>query len=87
MKPKVVKLNLNSTSEFFFDSTSCQDVVFSKLPDTTPFPPTPVNNELSQNILNNFCVDSLLSVMEESGCAICSTLHSPTNSRWIPWES
>jgi hypothetical protein len=37
---------------------SHHDVVFSKLPDTTPFPPAPVNNELSRKIIHDFCVDS-----------------------------
>ena len=40
------------------------------------FPPTPVNNELSQNIIGDFCADSSLSVLNESGCAVCGRLYS-----------
>ena len=53
----------------------CPDV---KHPDTTSlstqFPPTPVDNELSQRIINDFCVDSLPSAIEEAGCAVCGQL-------------
>ena len=55
---------------------SHRDVVFSKLPDTTPFPPTPIDNELSRRIINDFCVDSSPSAIEEAGCAVCSQLVS-----------
>ncbi|KAF8811288.1 hypothetical protein BYT27DRAFT_7090286, partial [Phlegmacium glaucopus] len=44
------------------------------LPDTTSFPPTPVNNELSQKIISNYCVDLSPSAMEEAGCAVCGQL-------------
>jgi hypothetical protein len=47
---------------------------FSKLPDTTPFPPPPVDNDLSQKIINDFCIDSSPSAMEEAGCAVCGQL-------------
>ena len=53
---------------------SRQDIVFSKIPDAIPFPPTPVDNDLSQKIINDFCLDSLPSVIEEAGCAVCGQL-------------
>jgi uncharacterized protein DUF6570/helitron helicase-like protein/PIF1-like helicase len=53
------------------------DVVFSKVSDSsTPFPPSPVDDELSQRIINDFCKDSLPSVIEEAGCAVCGQLVS-----------
>ena len=45
---------------------------FSKVADT-PFPPAPVDNKLSQQIINDFCVDSSPSAMEEAGCAVCGS--------------
>ena len=42
--------------------------------DTTPFPPTPVDHVLSRKIINDFCVNSLPSAMEEAGCAVCGQL-------------
>ena len=41
---------------------------------TTPFPPPPVNSELSQKIISNFCANSSPSAMEEAGCAVCGSL-------------
>ena len=76
-KPKVSNLNLKPQSEKKLDNRegpSHRDLEFSKLPDTTPFPPAPINNELSQKIINDFCLDSLPSVMEEAGCAVCGQL-------------
>ena len=44
-----------------------------ELPDTK-FPPTPLDNELSQKIIYDFCEDSSPSAIEEAGCAVCGQL-------------
>ena len=70
-------VNQKSRGEKKIDSgASHPDVVFSKHPDTisTQFPPTPVDNKLSEKIINDFCVDSLPSAIEEAGCAVCGQL-------------
>ena len=51
-----------------------REAIFSEVPDTTPFPPAPVDSELTQKIINDFCRDSSPSAMEEAGCAVCGQL-------------
>ena len=44
--------------------------------DANLFPPSPVNNNLSQRIISDFCADSSPSAIEEGGCAVCGLLVS-----------
>ena len=76
VKPNIVDLNPRSEKE----SGNCAShdshriVKSSILSDTTLFPPAPVDNELSQKIIKDFCLDSLPSAIEEAGCAVCGQL-------------
>ena len=74
MKHNVVDLKFRSEKELYSGATHQHVVEFSKLPDITPFPPPPVDNELSQRIISDFCNDSLPSALEEAGCAVCGQL-------------
>ena len=38
------------------------------------FPPSPVDKNLSQKIITEFCASSSPSVLDESGCAVCGRL-------------
>ena len=50
------------------------DVTDTTLPSASLFPPPPVDNELSQKIIGDFCASSLPSAVEEAGCAVCGLL-------------
>ncbi|KAF5370899.1 hypothetical protein D9615_009822 [Tricholomella constricta] len=42
--------------------------------DDTPFPPLPLNPDLSRQIVQDFCAASSPNVLEEAGCAVCGRL-------------
>ena len=44
------------------------------LPESIPFPPSPVSSELSRKIVSDFCSNSSPSELEEAGCSVCGLL-------------
>ncbi|KAF8218502.1 hypothetical protein L208DRAFT_1150409, partial [Tricholoma matsutake] len=38
------------------------------------FPPAPLSEELSHEIISHFCANSLAAALEEAGCAVCGQL-------------
>ncbi|KAF8809761.1 hypothetical protein BYT27DRAFT_7093704, partial [Phlegmacium glaucopus] len=88
---RLVRVNLNkdaaSPNEVKNDCGTSEDTPCKKLlgsegendldPNIKPteFPPAPVDDILSQNIISNFCADSSPSVLDESGCAVCGRLY------------
>ena len=42
--------------------------------ESVEFPPTPLENTLSQRIISDFCEQSSPSALEEAGCAVCGKL-------------
>ncbi|KAF8802937.1 hypothetical protein BYT27DRAFT_7110922 [Phlegmacium glaucopus] len=65
------------------DNSSASHVTDGNLPNTTLFPLPPVNPELSQKIINDFCADSSPSAMEEAGCAVCGQLVPVSQLTWL----
>jgi PIF1-like helicase/Helitron helicase-like domain at N-terminus len=73
----------DSGKKKFFDNEDnfLSPKVLNELSDLDPifkpvdFPPSPVDNNLSQKIITEFCASSSPSMLDESGCAVCGKLY------------
>ncbi|TRM60859.1 hypothetical protein BD626DRAFT_359004, partial [Schizophyllum amplum] len=82
-KPHMTKVQRNKMARDNPQSRRSTIHAVRNIPTPASFPPEPVTDDLTEDIVRGFCMDTSKSALEETGCACCGSLCNAESSRSI----